>query len=314
MQKPLVSAIIPVYNTGKFLRKCVDSVVGQTFSDWETVIVDDGSTDSFTIQETERLASSDARIRLLRTPNGGLSAARNRGLEIAEGKWIVFIDSDDSIHPRFMEYLLDAAQSSGTEIAGCVHREVESQPDCFEDYSFPGSLLMGSRDCVRRILYQNCVITNSAWGYIYSSDLFKNIRFREGIYYEDLDIFYKLMLATERIAIVDLPMYYYTQHPASYIHTFNLRRSVVLDVTSEISRYMNENLPELLPAAHSREVSASFNILKLMRANGASDPEIRRRCKATIRKYRRESLLDPQVRFKNKAALAATYIGLLGLL
>lgn len=107
MNGPLVSVIVPVYRVEKYLRICVDSILAQTYSDLEVILVDDGSPDGCPAI-CDEYAQQDARVRVIHQKNAGLSAARNAGLDLCQGEYITFIDSDDFVHPRFVELLLNA--------------------------------------------------------------------------------------------------------------------------------------------------------------------------------------------------------------
>lgn len=130
-KKPLISVIVPVYNVEKYLPKCLDSLLAQTWQELEIIVVDDGSPDnSWDIMQ--EYARRDSRVRLIRQKNGGLSAARNAGVEAARGEWIGFLDSDDYVAPEMYERLYRAAVEQGAQMAVCsftyVHRTESPSP------------------------------------------------------------------------------------------------------------------------------------------------------------------------------------------
>ena len=118
-----ISIIIPVYNVEKYLHECLDSIINQTFKDLEIICVDDGSTDKSS-EILEEYEQKDKRFTVISQPNKGVSAARNRGMQQAKGKYIMFVDSDDYVHPRFYELLLQALKEEGADIAGCDVKKV----------------------------------------------------------------------------------------------------------------------------------------------------------------------------------------------
>ena len=118
MAEPTISIIVPVYKTEAYLEKCVDSILAQTFRDFELLLIDDGSPDNCPAL-CEEAAARDPRIRVIHQKNAGLSAARNTGVEAARGEWIGFVDSDDSIAPEMYETLLTYARRDGAQIAVC---------------------------------------------------------------------------------------------------------------------------------------------------------------------------------------------------
>lgn len=311
-KKPEISVIVPVYNAGEYLAPCIESVLRQTFTDFELLLVDDASTDS-SLAVCRAFAATDPRVQVIPQPaNLGVSAARNRGLDGAVGQYVTFLDADDSIHPRFLEILHQICEQRHCEIAVTRFQTVAATTHLNTPKE---SSTIASREitvypactAVEKALYQTG-LTNCTWGMLYKCDLFSEYRFRNGRY-EDLDSFYELFLSASRIAYVPTPMYFYTMNPGSYLHTFTPERAVVLDVTERIVDYMKANYPQLLPAAEDRALSAAFNIFNLLEENRCEAPEISERCKSTIRRYRRASLFNPKVRRKNKIGILVTYIG-----
>ena len=143
-----------------------------------------------------------------------------------------------------------------------------------------------------------------------ATDFFNEIRFREGILYEDLDIAYLLMLKAGKVAVSDLPLYLYRQNETSILHTFNEKRADVLDVTERMERYFTTESPdrELMHAARHRRLSAAFNIMGLCAANGRHG-ELPARCWNIIRCLRREVALNGRSRIKNRIGALLSYIG-----
>lgn len=123
-KQPEISIIVPVYKTERFLSACISSILAQTFTDFELILVDDGSPDSCPAL-CDAAAAKDSRIRVIHQKNRGLSVARNAGLDAAEGEWIAFVDSDDIITPDFCAKLYHAAQEAGAQMAVCNYRQVD---------------------------------------------------------------------------------------------------------------------------------------------------------------------------------------------
>lgn len=123
-EKPTVSIIVPVYNVEKYLPACIDSILAQTFRDFELILVDDGSPDSCPAL-CDAAAEKDGRIRVIHQTNGGVSSARNFGLERAEGEYIGFVDADDSVAPVYLEWLYEALDACSAPIAMCAYRYVQ---------------------------------------------------------------------------------------------------------------------------------------------------------------------------------------------
>lgn len=324
MAETLVTIVVPVYNTGKYLRQCVGSVLAQTYTHWELILVDDGSTDGSGAL-CDALARQDDRISVIHAANGGLSVARNRGIDAARGEYLAFLDSDDLLHPRFLEIMAGTACRSGADVTVCLNERFddgqESSPPLLNDREkgtdFRPEMPESPLSVVADILYQRGGMEASACGKLYASRLWKESRFRPGIGYEDLDLIPRIMAESRRTAVISLPLYLYRQHGASYLHVFTLRRADVLDVTSRLVEYMRRHHPSLVKAALDRQLSANYNIFGLICANRrsldsatlAEAGRIADECWRRIKELRLSSLLDLGVRLKNKAGILAGYIG-----
>lgn len=305
MECPLVSVIVPAYNAEKYLPAAIESVLRQTYSGWELILVDDGSTDS-TPAICDRAAVSDPRIRVVHKPNGGLSSARNAGIRVARGRYLTFLDADDMLSPAFLEIMTDVVLKEKVEIAATALGYSKTGPVVRPAVRV---LTVESESLTEQILYQTSPIECSACGKLYDSKLWKETKFREGIGYEDLDIFYQVMLRVEKVAVISCPLYFYRQHPGSYIHTFNIKRADVLDVTDRMLAWMRDNCPQLVPAAEDRRMSAHFNILSLLYKNHVRDKALEERCWRVIREQRSKSMRNPKVRLKNRVGALVALVG-----
>ncbi len=295
---PEISVIIPSYNGEEYLKDAIESVLGQDFTDFELILVDDGSTDS-TGSIMDRAAEEDARLRVIHQPNGGLSAARNSALDAATGRWIYFLDSDDLMARGALRTLHEAAVREGAEIAIAPYRTFAGEPPKLPLKARPRIRVVSGTEATELALYQHGV-DNAACGKLYKRRLWEKLRFRKGILYEDLDIFYRLWPAAERVAIVEDPLYLYRMQPGSILHRFNRRRLDVLDVTDRMVEWIEREHPELRAAAHDRRMSAHYNMLLLMARHGFDDAASRERCERVIREEAPASLRSGRVRAKNR--------------
>lgn len=304
----LISIIVPVYGVEKYLRQCVDSVLAQTYSNWELILVDDGSQDACPAICDEYVAK-DSRIKVIHQENGGLSCARNAGLKDSYGSFVTFLDADDAFHPRFLEISLDVINRMGADVS-CVCFTTNE----FSVNSYKSDSSFGCVEYMCDIFYQkryDC--THSACGKLYKRSLLPKLPFTVGIGYEDLDAFYRYFPQFEKIAVSYRKLYYYRQNPESYLHKFNIGRADVLDVTDRIVEYFGEKgeypNKDLLRAAKDRRMSAHFNIFCLMSVNKYHDNDLEKRCWNVIKKERLNSLLNPNVRLKNKIGAFLSYFG-----
>lgn len=299
------SIVIPVYNGERYLREAIDSALRQTWQAARIVLVDDGSTDSSGTVCDEYATKHPDIVKAVHRPNGGLSAARNTGMEHVSSEWILFLDADDILYKDATAALACAARHNDDTdliIGACDLKD--STPDRHIDFS--RTRQQTPEQAIEESLYQNGVL-HAAWGKLYRTALARETGFTEGILYEDLDFFYRYCLRCRRVAVTDSAVLYYRQHAASIVHVWNPRRADVLDITDRIEAFMADSYPNLLGGARDRKFSANFNIFLLATANGDSD--IADRCWDVIRGYRHGALTDPKVRIKNKAGALLSYIG-----
>ena len=296
------------------MGEAIDSVASQSYADWELILTDDGSTDGSAIRCDDAASRYADRVRVIHQPNSGQASARNAALDIARGDQIFFMDSDDVLPQNAFFMLEEAFQTTNADIVcGKMIKFSSSLPQ--ESTSWKIMQTYSGVEAVEDALYQR-VLDNSVGGKLYSARIWKDLRFREGTYYEDLDIFYKAFLRANKIVNISAATYYYRQHSSSYIHTFNMRRSDMLHTTFRIREYMERHCPELVEAARSRQFSANFNMLMLLSANknkiGASSEtdaeKMAEECRSLIREMRKEILLNSKTPLKNRIGVLATLI------
>lgn len=225
-KKPLISVIVPVYNVEKYLPKCLDSLLAQTWQELEIIVVDDGSPDnSWGIMQ--EYARRDSRVRPIRQKNGGLSAARNAGVEAARGEWIGFLDSDDYVAPEMYERLYRAAAEQGAQMAVCSFTYVtpDGKPIPRTSPITKNEALSGIQMMERLAGPQNWYYI-TAWNRLYQKKLFDTVRFPVGKLHEDEYTAHLFYWQCERVAIVKEAMYYYVQQDGSIMHTESVRKRV----------------------------------------------------------------------------------------
>lgn len=307
---PKVSVIIPVLNSEAFLKECLDSVVAQTYRHLEIIVVDDGSTDK-TPLIARHYADIDKRVIIVQSDGRGPGGARNVGLEHSTGEWIVYVDGDDVLMPRGVETLLNSAVATNCLVA-CgnftrIFTPERTATKCGKE-SKPTSL--SAEQAVVDMLHQRR-ISSAPWAKIFNRNLKDCLHFPADIYFEDLDIMYRVFMNAGRVAVTKQVVYFYRPNPASALGTFSPRRFDVLDVTDRIEQWASERSEVIRKAAADRSLSAAFNILGLLSANGAASlyPDVERKCLAIIRRKRRRSLFNPRVRLKNKGGILLSYLG-----
>ncbi|MCI8698177.1 MAG: glycosyltransferase family 2 protein [Oscillospiraceae bacterium] len=224
---PKISAIVPVYNVESYLERCLRSIAAQTYPNWEAVLVDDASTDGGG-EICRAWAARDGRFRYAAFPvNQGLSAARNAGVERAEGELAVFIDSDDHVEPELLEALYRSRQETGAEICVCGDEGMGLEAGPAAVYSAGEAAL-----CLAR----RAPFLWTAWGKLYPMELVRAVPFRrEAVCCEDLVFFYELLKRVERVSYIPGRLYHYTRRPGSLVNSgVDQRRCAVLPVLEEI--------------------------------------------------------------------------------
>lgn len=304
----MVSIIIPVYNVQDYLARCVDSVLTQTYTDLEIILVDDGSID-ISGDICDEYALHDARVRVIHKENGGLSDARNAGLDVARGNYVAFIDADDYVHPSFVELLLKTINETGAQIAVSTWQELKDgdKPRKVKTKR-PRCTILTQEEAISSVFYQK-KLNHSACSRIFETQLFNNLRFPEGMLYEDLAIIYPLFCKVEKVALINTPMYYYMHRQGSIITTMSLRRTHVLDHIERIEEQVTDEAPQYLPAVRSRHLSACFNMLRLMPVDDPKWQATKERCWDYIKNMRFLCIKDSKVRLKNKIACLLSYFG-----
>ncbi len=223
MNENMISVIIPVYNVEQYLYDCLISVIDQSYFDIEIILVDDGSTDN-SGEICNIFASRDERIKVIHKENGGLSSARNAGLDIARGKFIIFVDSDDYLNRDMIEKLYGALELSKAEIACCDYTTLK-----FNDEISDNIEVLKQRDAISR-LFDDDGFKCFAWNKIYKRSLFSNIRYPEGKLFEDITTTYQLFKKVNKIVYIKEKLYYYRQRENSITKTnFNKRNRDLID-------------------------------------------------------------------------------------
>lgn len=306
METPYVSVILPVYNGEKYLKECLDSIVGQTFSDLEVVVVDDGSTDS-TPEILASYSNKIPRLNILTTSNGGTSRARNLGISESKGEYVLFVDCDDILDPDAIKTLLERAEGSGSLIAcGMVTTDL-GHLGCRVRKRIPREL--SGREACLKVLYQNDFLIISPWAQIYHRSVFDaDHLFKEAMRYEDLELMPRLYAAVPKVAFTDRIIYYYRQHSGSFIHKLTADRFDSLKATDLLSRSLAPLGEDFERAAADRKLSASFNAY-ILASRDKRFADIADSCWRTIRTNRRRSLTNRQVRLKNKLGILLSYLG-----
>ena len=209
---PLITIIVPVYNVEHYIQDCLESIIAQTYYNLEIILVDDGSTDK-SGEVCDTYEKTDCRIKVFHKVNGGLSSARNFGLDNASGEYIAFVDSDDIISKYFIIKLYNLIKSEHAEIASCAIKSFEDGSGIYKSFMKSIDGVLSNVEYVSQILSHQ--LSNAVCNKLYSINAIGSFRFYEGIINEDFRFIIPLMEYVKKIAFTSAPLYYYRMRRGS---------------------------------------------------------------------------------------------------
>ncbi|MBF0713644.1 glycosyltransferase [Gemella sp. GH3] len=255
----LVSIIVPVYNVEKYLEKCVNSIINQSYENIEIILVNDGSTDSSGTLCND-LARKDNRIKVYHKENGGLSDARNYGVARASGDYIGFVDSDDYIHEDMYKHLYEIITESDADVAECsfliVYNDKPRSYYSSEDYC----LTLTKEEYLKEYLSMERIYGAVCWKLI-KSEVARKIEFPKDKFYEDAFYTYELIEVANKYAITNKELYYYIMRDGSITNmNFNKKHLDNIKIAEKFVDYVSNNYPNLLSYAKSKEMYSYFSV------------------------------------------------------
>lgn len=304
-----VSVIVPVYRVENYLKTCLDSLVAQSYKNLEIILVDDGSPDGCP-QICDQYGQRDSRIQVIHRKNGGLAAARNTGIKMASGAYLVFVDSDDWVDPYYVENLYRIVTGIRADVGICGYMDqYEGKPSLA-----PGEINLQESRCLNRLeglkalLYQ-MPFDNSMWAKIYRRELFENLWLPEGRLYEDFAVMYRLFGRGENIAYNPWKGYYYL-HRADGImeERFSPKKMDLIDLADEMKQELLPLYPQLRGGIWSRYFRANCHIYLQIPRTPEYD-SLRKRVEKNLRESRIEVLKDRESRLGTKGGALCTCLG-----
>ena len=249
----LISIVIPVYNVKKYLSKCIDSVISQTYSNIEIILVDDGSNDGCS-EMCDKYKKNDNRVIVIHKENGGLSDARNVGIKIARGEYITFIDSDDFIEKNYIEYLYSLINENNSDLAICEYKYITEKNQILNKFDDNGCVNVFSRKEALIELCNEKMFSNSAWGKLYLTKCFCDIEYPKGKLFEDIPTTYKLFAKCNSIVFGKKALYNYLyRNDAISKQKFSLNRLDSITFVEEMTNYINEQYPDSISICKKRK-------------------------------------------------------------
>ena len=284
--KPEISVIVPVYNVEPYLKRCLDSIINQSMKDIEILIIDDGSTDK-SGEICEEYAGLDNRIKVTHQNNHGLSYARNTGLDQAQGKYIMFVDSDDYVERDFCKIPYEIAEKNDAEIVIFHHHTFEKNKEIQKSNA---NISQGPKTKQEAIDLIQHISEHCVWNKMFRSTLFDSIRFPDG-YYEDIGIVYKLILASNSIYYCKDMLYNYVRRDNSISSSLNSKKKLDL-LNMCYKAYKDINGAGYNYVTYSSVVSLCFRYIAFF----GFDSDFSNECMDIIENHRHAPILKPKAK------------------
>lgn len=264
MMEPLISVIVPVYKVEKYLKDCVDSILLQSYKNLEIILIDDGSPDNCG-KICDEYKERDSRIIVIHKENGGLSDARNAGLDICKGEYIAFVDSDDIVSPIFISTLFAVSEQMGSDIVTTTYNhprfvDAEKTQICFpESVDITSAEIVDNHRALELVLYQT--IPNGVPFRLYKRYVFDDLRFPKGWLFEDVATLHNAFIKANKITVIDAPLYAYRVRSDSIVRMkFSESKMIVIPVTQKLYKDIMSYDKSLYAAVCSRAFAQNYHV------------------------------------------------------
>lgn len=261
-----VSVIVPVFNSEKYLDKCINSILDQSYKDFELILVNDGSTDS-SYDICKKYESLDARVMVIDKNNGGAAQARNIAIQKSNGKYLAFVDSDDYIDANFIKILVKEIESSNADICACSYYSVYDK-QMIQRANKPTFKEFNNLEAVRDLLIENSSLETILCNKLFKKQLFSdnNLKLIEGEIYEDTRLLYKLAYYSQKTIFINKPLYYYLQRDGSVMNhgvkLKNLKLQTI--ITEEAGDWLSQKTNKLDLEIQAYKLTGQINSLNYM--------------------------------------------------
>lgn len=309
MENDLISIVIPVYNVEKYLSMCLESVLAQTYKNIEILLVDDGSTDN-SGQICDDYKNKDNRIIVIHKENGGAADTRNVGIKNATGKYITFIDSDDTAELNYIEYLYSLLKKYGTNMSIAAYSIISNEKKINIGQGYQEELF-NTQEGLDRLLCEKG-FTVSPCAKLYNKNLFDDIGYPKGKLFEDNETTYKLIMKCEEIAYGNLSIYnYYKRDNSMMTSKFNMKKLDLIELTDKMCDDIEKKYPKLKKSTDKKRITARFSILRQMLIEKLNDEQkkIVKGIKKYIKSRKWQIFKNPKIDKRDKIALISLLFG-----
>lgn len=305
-QEKLITVIIPCYNVEKYLARCLNSLINQSYKNLEILIINDGSSDD-SLAIAKKFAAQDQRITIYSKENGGLSSARNFGIQKAKGEYLSFIDSDDFIDPKFYEILYKNIITDNYLLSICdfanVYEEIDSYP-----VTYTKAYQLSTEKIIAEVLAAK-KFSVSACNKLYHKSLFQDLKFEEGKIAEDAFIMIKLMAKCPQVIVTDSKLYIYCHRKNSITTSkFSLKYLDVIEAYQLNYQFIQSNFPNLIQLANMRRIWSHFYVLDRLYPVYQNYPQLEKELISFLKTNSFNILTYPQFNLTRKLSFIALLI------
>ena len=301
-----VSIIVPVYNVERYLHNCIESILNQTYKDFKLFLINDGSKDN-SGQICDEYKEKDSRITVIHQSNQGQSAARNAGINQAETEWVLFVDSDDLIHPQMLEYLVRAVDETKVNMSVCGRLQEPSVPDNFyREREFKYNVLDINEETLINLYKSKDVYSECAYWLVYpkliKTSIAKKLPLYEGKIFEDNEISCKWLVESGKLAVIPECMYFYTTNPTGTMQSkFNVKKlDYFWALESNISFYQTLGYERLAKEVANELLVTAFyyHNMSVEEKNKEAENIIHKKIKCFLKKYKQYLNIDKKTKDK----------------
>lgn len=259
----LISIIVPVYNVDNYLESCLKSIVNQTYNNIEIILVDDGSTDE-SGKICDDYCTKSCNISVIHQENQGASVTRNVGIKHANGEYIVFVDADDEVGEKYIEYLYYLIKKYNTKMSIAAYTIISKNNKKIDLGNGYKEEKLSTKQCLERLLKEQG-FTVSPCAKMYEKSLFKDIKFPEGKLFEDNGTVYKFIMECNQIAYGNESYYYYYKRDnSSTTSEFNINKIDLIELTDKMCKDISNKYPDLEGTLEKKKITARFSILRMI--------------------------------------------------